>query len=183
MRWPCFAATAGPPSIIEEKTMLRHAIWRSAARSGRTDAGAGRMGNRVRSAGTCAKCAAAVGARHSRGRARPRAIVRFGGLEGPDCGRKTAAQPAETSPAAEPHKKGVEAFEQGQIDAAVAFFSRSIELDPKFAPAYCDRGLAMVLKGDFDKAMSDLNTAVKLRPNGRRLFQSRFRLLSARSVR
>ncbi len=73
---------------------------------------------------------------------------------------------ADNSPAAESHRKGAEAFDKGETDAAIKWFGQAIQLDAKYAPAYCDRGLALVLKGDLDKAVADLNMAVQLDPGG-----------------
>ena len=43
-------------------------------------------------------------------------------------------------------------------------YSRSIELDPKFAYAYSERGEAYSLNKDFDRAMADTNRAIELDP-------------------
>ena len=52
-------------------------------------------------------------------------------------------------------------------------FGQAIELDPNYAPAYCDRGLALAVKGEADKALADLNTAIRLAPNGARSYLHR----------
>jgi tetratricopeptide (TPR) repeat protein len=83
------------------------------------------------------------------------------------------AESADRSPGAQSYAKGVEAFEKGETDAAIALMSRAIQLDPKYAPAYCDRGLALVIKGDLDKAVTDLNTAIRLAPSGERSYFNR----------
>ncbi len=88
--------------------------------------------------------------------------------------RQPAAEPdADNSPAAESYRKGVESLDKGETDAAIAHFSRAIQLDPKYAPAYCDRGLALVMKGELDKAVADLDTAIRLAPTGARSYFNR----------
>ncbi len=94
-----------------------------------------------------------------------------------------AEEDSDSSPAAETYLKGVKALDKGETDAAIALLSRAIQLDPKYAPAYCDRGLALVIKGDLDKAVTDLNTAIRLAPAGAVVFQPGFRLLSERQIR
>jgi aldose 1-epimerase len=88
------------------------------------------------------------------------------------------AQPVEqnttdNSPAAESYRKGSEALAKGQADAAIGLLSRAIQLDAKYAPAYCDRGLAWAMKGELDKALADLSTAIQLAPTGGRSYFNR----------
>jgi tetratricopeptide (TPR) repeat protein len=52
----------------------------------------------------------------------------------------------------------------GDVNGAIADFSRGIELDPKSVSANYDRGIARLQKGDFDGAISDLNRAIELSP-------------------
>ena len=52
------------------------------------------------------------------------------------------------------------------MDTAITLMSRAIQLDAKYAPAYCDRGLCLVINGEFDKGMADLDTAIRLPPGG-----------------
>jgi aldose 1-epimerase len=80
---------------------------------------------------------------------------------------------ADHSPAAESYRKGSESLEKGETDAAIKLLSRAIELDSKYAPAYCDRGLAFATKGELDKAVADLSTAIQLAPTGGRSYFNR----------
>ena len=47
-----------------------------------------------------------------------------------------AVEDADRSPAAETYRKGVEALDKAETDAAIALFSRAIQLDPKYAGAH-----------------------------------------------
>ena len=45
-------------------------------------------------------------------------------------------------------------FDLGRIDEAVAMLSKSVELDPGFAPAHISLGRALMARGEFDLALS-----------------------------
>ena len=55
-------------------------------------------------------------------------------------------------------------MQKGDLDGAIADSTQAIDLDPKNAQAYCNRGLARVGKGDLDGAMTDLKTFCDLAP-------------------
>ena len=80
---------------------------------------------------------------------------------------------ADKSPVAESYRKGSEALEKGETEAAIKLLTRAIQLDSKYAPAYCDRGLAWAMKGELDKAVADLSTAIQLAPTGGRSYFNR----------
>ena len=86
---------------------------------------------------------------------------------------ESAEEDSERTPAAQTYFKGVKALDKGDSDAAIKLFSKAIQLDSKYAPAYCDRGLALVIKGEFDKAVADLDTAIRLAPDGARSYFNR----------
>jgi tetratricopeptide (TPR) repeat protein len=52
----------------------------------------------------------------------------------------------------------------GEFDKAIADCNKAIELDPKLAPAYGNRGQAYMKKGELDKAITDFNKAIKFDP-------------------
>src|SRR5205814_7290966 len=72
-----------------------------------------------------------------------------------------------------PKPKDAEGFVQrasargfnGDMNGAIADFSRAIELDPKSTSAYYHRGIARLEKAEFDAAIGDLNRAIELSPN------------------
>ena len=61
--------------------------------------------------------------------------------------------------------KGIAAYKKGLYDEAIANYSKTIELNPRWAEASCGRGLAHNDKGEYDSAISDYNKALELKPN------------------
>ncbi len=55
-------------------------------------------------------------------------------------------------------------FAKGDLDGAIADYSRCIELDPKNASVYYNRGNAKGAKGDLDGAIADYSRAFELDP-------------------
>jgi len=53
----------------------------------------------------------------------------------------------------------------GDIDRAIAYFSKAIEIDPGYDEAYHQRGRAYYYKGQLDKALSDFNKALEIYRN------------------
>jgi lipoprotein NlpI len=51
-----------------------------------------------------------------------------------------------------------------QYDLAIAYWSNSIELDPKYSQTYHRRGLVFQIKGDFERAIADYSKAMQLDP-------------------
>jgi tetratricopeptide (TPR) repeat protein len=52
-------------------------------------------------------------------------------------------------------------------------YDRSIELDPKFAVAYENRGGIYSIKEEYDRAIADYDQAIKLSPNLERFYYNR----------
>ncbi|MGO9597505.1 MAG: tetratricopeptide repeat protein [Isosphaeraceae bacterium] len=54
--------------------------------------------------------------------------------------------------------------DNGDDDSAIRDFSKAIELNPKYAGAYLDRGISLTAKGKLREAIADLREAIKLDP-------------------
>jgi tetratricopeptide (TPR) repeat protein len=73
------------------------------------------------------------------------------------------------NPEAIPHnERGILRARAGDLDSAIADFTKAIELEPRFAEAYCHRGDARERKGDLDGAIADLTIALALDAGYRR---------------
>lgn len=53
----------------------------------------------------------------------------------------------------------------GQIDRAIAYFTKAIRLRPNFDRAYVDRGLCYFKKGQDGRAHEDICSAIRLNPS------------------
>ncbi len=63
------------------------------------------------------------------------------------------------------YNRGVGWHEKGDYDKAISDYTNAIELDPKLADAYVNRGLAYARgKGWYDRAISDSTKAIELNP-------------------
>jgi tetratricopeptide (TPR) repeat protein len=51
-------------------------------------------------------------------------------------------------------------LDKGKHDEAIADYDKAIALDPSFALAYSNRGLAYAKKGDVDRAIADYDKAI-----------------------
>jgi tetratricopeptide (TPR) repeat protein len=68
-------------------------------------------------------------------------------------------------------KRGSEKIVKYDWDGAIADFTNAIELDPKSAEAYDDRGKARV--GDWDGAIADFTKAIELNPENPDAYMNR----------
>jgi lipoprotein NlpI len=53
---------------------------------------------------------------------------------------------------------------KGDYDRAIKDYDQAIQLDPKFAGAYSNRGSAYANKGDYDRAIKDYDQSIQLDP-------------------
>jgi len=56
-------------------------------------------------------------------------------------------------------------YVKGEVDRAIADYTKAIALDPNDATAYNNRGLAYGRKGEYDRAVADYAKALALDPN------------------
>jgi len=72
---------------------------------------------------------------------------------------------------AEPDAKALEHYHlagdyvtQGKMDLAIEQYTKAISIDPEYAAAYFDRGIAFQGIGDYDRAIADYTQAIDLDP-------------------
>jgi tetratricopeptide (TPR) repeat protein len=53
---------------------------------------------------------------------------------------------------------------KGDLDGAIAYYSKAIEFKPDYPEAYHDRGHAKQAKGDLDGAIADFTKAIEFKP-------------------
>jgi tetratricopeptide (TPR) repeat protein len=77
-------------------------------------------------------------------------------------------------------ERGIEFFNQGDCDRAIADFTESLRLEPtkeiiknNLCAAYFNRGVGSFQKGDGNRAIADLNEAIALNPNDADVYGSR----------
>lgn len=61
--------------------------------------------------------------------------------------------------------RGDARWKKGNLDGAIADYTKAIELDPSFAAAYFNRGAVRNRKDDSEGAMADYSKAIELNPN------------------
>jgi len=62
-------------------------------------------------------------------------------------------------------QRGTAYRHKGDLDQAIADYTRAIELNPNYAAAYNSRGLAHASKGDYTRALADVTKADELVPS------------------
>ena len=63
--------------------------------------------------------------------------------------------------------------EKGELDRAIDDWNKAIELDPKLAQAYNNRGAAYNGTGEHDLAIKDYTTAIKHQPDHGKAYSNR----------
>jgi tetratricopeptide (TPR) repeat protein len=62
------------------------------------------------------------------------------------------------------YQRGLVRQEKGDVEGAIADFSKAIEIDPQHADAYYNRGSLRQTKGDMDAAIADFNKTIEINP-------------------
>jgi tetratricopeptide (TPR) repeat protein len=75
--------------------------------------------------------------------------------------------------------KAQEFYEEGKkysvenADKAIDNYSKAIKINPKFAKAYNNRGIAYIWKKQYDLAIADFNKAIELDPKNGKAYNNR----------
>ena len=80
------------------------------------------------------------------------------------CGTLFAGDSVTVNTAAEMFERGNSAYRKGNLDQAIADYTKAIELDPQYAKAYYNRGNAYSAKGNLDQAIADYTQVIGLEP-------------------
>ncbi len=75
--------------------------------------------------------------------------------------RKAAA----VNPAAAKYLAAMELHKQGKIPEAIQGYQDALKLNPNFAEAHSNLGLAYIAAGKYDEALKECTTAIKLKPD------------------
>ena len=59
---------------------------------------------------------------------------------------------------------GTNYLKKGDWDQSVFYFNKALEIDPKYADAYYNRGTVYANKGQYNRAISDFNKVIKIKP-------------------
>ena len=82
-------------------------------------------------------------------------------------GTKAPAPDDDTDASAAMHAKGIAAYRRGDLNLALADFSRAIALNPTFMLAYVNRGIVLYRMGKLDRALADVGRARHIDRTGR----------------
>lgn len=58
--------------------------------------------------------------------------------------------------------RGLRLIQEGNIEEAIKYYDKAIELDPEQSSFYYNRGLARQMKKEFERALEDYSTAIRL---------------------
>ena len=82
-----------------------------------------------------------------------------------------------------PHREGLRlSYREGKYREAIPFFTQAIEMDPGFAYAWYDRGVALREIGQDEEAAADFDKAAELAPADEEILFSRADLLRKRGI-
>ena len=77
----------------------------------------------------------------------------------------TSQPPSQLVSAQDYFAQGDYDYDVGECDQAIAAYTQAITLDPNLAEAYNNRAYTSMMKQDYQSALSDLNTAIEIRPD------------------
>jgi superkiller protein 3 len=68
---------------------------------------------------------------------------------------------------------GILFFKNNQIELAIEYLSKSLDLNPKYVDAYYQMGLANLNKGDMEKAKASFAKVIELAPESEKAAQAK----------
>ena len=71
------------------------------------------------------------------------------------------------------YESGIAKKAKGDLDGAIADYSKAIEINPRYAEAFASRGLARKTKGNLDGAIADYDNAIALNPRLKEAYNNR----------
>ena len=74
-------------------------------------------------------------------------------------------RPEARKEATEQYNLGIKRQREGDLEGAIAAYSRAIELDRKYADAYNNRGVAFLIQKNYTAALADLTKSIELAPS------------------
>ena len=84
-----------------------------------------------------------------------------------------SAPPTRAQGADDYYKRAMARFKQGDADAALADFSKAIEVDPDYAEAYASRGLILLAREQDAEAQKDFDKYLQLNPAAKETLDQR----------
>ncbi len=70
----------------------------------------------------------------------------------------------QTDPAIVAFNRGTALGDKGNFDRAIAELTKAIEINPRYAEAYCYRATAWAEEGEYDQALEDYTKAIEIDP-------------------
>ena len=70
-------------------------------------------------------------------------------------------------------QSGNDAFKQNDFDGAIIYYTQAIDINPNYAKAYNNRGVAYAMEGSMSRAISDFTMAIANNPKDAEAYNNR----------